>query len=510
MSSHIAIPKLSTAKSSDKSQPQFAPMVQPAPRERIASAAAGAASFSFGDIPVLSVERDRRYESPVPHDPAAPPWPLQATLRVGTVDDPLEREADSVADHVMRMPDPALIPSSLGSQALRRKCNACSEEEDGQTVRRNGQSGARQEESGAAKLDGGSAPAIVQDVLGSSGRPLDAATRDFFEPRFGHDFSQVRVHTDEKAASSAQAVNAQAYTVGKNIVFGAGKYAPNNREGQRLIAHELTHTVQQSGSAVQGVSKIGQPDDVHEQDSGLATVQRQTEEDTPQAEGPEEEGIEIGDQLIMMLPRWRFVTLPVTEAPFATPSAPAVLQRQALAPATSCPSRMRKVIGGKFEGGKTLDDYYPDLVGAKAWGKNDTAGPFDNGVRAGSAVQLIGEYRSPCIPTAVYTLGQTASTVRFRINGKKAMENGKPLEGTTFDDIQRSQRDQSKPPHRQYLSFAISMADPISGAPYSTLKAYEFEVNLTSSITGPDGTQSVDWGVTIEASGGRVTKNEVR
>jgi hypothetical protein len=89
-------------------------------------------------------------------------------------------------------------------------------------------------------------PTIVHEVLRSPGRPLDAATRAFFEPRFGHDFSEVRVHTDAKAAESARSVNALAYTVGRDVVFGTGQYAPYSREGRRLLAHELGHVVQQS------------------------------------------------------------------------------------------------------------------------------------------------------------------------------------------------------------------------------------------------------------------------
>ncbi len=87
---------------------------------------------------------------------------------------------------------------------------------------------------------------IVHDVLASSGQPLDTDTRGFMEPRFGHDFSGVRVHTDAKAAESARAVNALAYTVGRNVVFGTGQYAPGTGEGRRLLAHELTHVVQQA------------------------------------------------------------------------------------------------------------------------------------------------------------------------------------------------------------------------------------------------------------------------
>jgi len=89
-------------------------------------------------------------------------------------------------------------------------------------------------------------PPIVHDVLSSPGQPLDAGTLAYMEPRFGQDFSQVRVHTDEQAAESAQAVNALAYTVGRDVVFGPGQYAPETAVGRKLLAHELTHTIQQS------------------------------------------------------------------------------------------------------------------------------------------------------------------------------------------------------------------------------------------------------------------------
>jgi hypothetical protein len=90
-------------------------------------------------------------------------------------------------------------------------------------------------------------PPIVHDVLRSPGEPLDATARAFMEPRFGHDFSRVRVHVDSRAAESARAVNALAYTVGRNVVFGAGQYSPGTAAGNSLLAHELTHVLQQSG-----------------------------------------------------------------------------------------------------------------------------------------------------------------------------------------------------------------------------------------------------------------------
>jgi hypothetical protein len=89
-------------------------------------------------------------------------------------------------------------------------------------------------------------PSIVHDVLRSSGQPLDAGTRDFMESRFGCDFSRVRLHTDACAAESTRSVSALAYTVGSHVVFAPGQYQPATAAGQRLLAHELAHVVQQS------------------------------------------------------------------------------------------------------------------------------------------------------------------------------------------------------------------------------------------------------------------------
>ena len=100
------------------------------------------------------------------------------------------------------------------------------------------------------------APPIVHDVLHSPGQPLDKGTRSYMEPRFGHDFGKVRLHTDATAAESARSVNAHAYTVGNRIAFASGKYSPQSSSGMRLLAHELAHVVQQSGSTAQaGVAR---------------------------------------------------------------------------------------------------------------------------------------------------------------------------------------------------------------------------------------------------------------
>ena len=111
------------------------------------------------------------------------------------------------------------------------------------------------------------APSIVHDVLRLPGQPLDAPARAFFEARFGHDFSRVRIHADAEAAKSAAAVNAIAYTAGEHIVFQTGRYAPSSPAGRRLLAHELTHVVQQTGTRlrmVQDELEIGTPGDQFE------------------------------------------------------------------------------------------------------------------------------------------------------------------------------------------------------------------------------------------------------
>jgi hypothetical protein len=120
----------------------------------------------------------------------------------------------------------------------------------------------------------------VESVISSSGRPLDRETRRYMESRIGFDFSKVRIHTDSRAAASAKSLNARAYTVGNNVVFGPGRFAPNTTEGRRLLAHELTHVVQQGA----------RPGKVHTACSLPAVVPpapRQIQRD------PEEDNIEV-------------------------------------------------------------------------------------------------------------------------------------------------------------------------------------------------------------------------
>ncbi|MGH2396924.1 MAG: eCIS core domain-containing protein, partial [bacterium] len=173
---------------------------------------------------------------------------VQAKLAVSQPDDPYEREADRVAAQVLQMPESAVEGKSIQhhglSAQIQRQCGPCREEEE--TIQRM--------ETPAAAPE--TTPAAGSDVLAppGAGHALPGSARAFFEPRFGYDFSQVRVHVDERAAESARAVNALAYTVGQDVVFGAGEYAPGTTTGNRLMAHELAHVVQQGPNTFLPVS----------------------------------------------------------------------------------------------------------------------------------------------------------------------------------------------------------------------------------------------------------------
>jgi hypothetical protein len=149
-------------------------------------------------------------------------------LTVGPPADIYEQQADRISEQVMQMPEPALQRGSLPLQHGRLM---------------------RTEDASSRDLAQTAVPAIVHDVLSSPGQPLDPATRSFMEPRFKRDFAEVRVHCDPQAQRSAQAVQAHAYTVGQDVVFGAGQYSPATPSGQSLLAHELAHTLQSAAPA---------------------------------------------------------------------------------------------------------------------------------------------------------------------------------------------------------------------------------------------------------------------
>jgi hypothetical protein len=196
---------------------------------------------------------------------------FQPKLTVNQPNDIYEQEADAMADRVMRMPDtestkqsffkPVLTsiqrrckncdeeqklqrkeeePIQLKPEkksCLQRKCAGCAEEEEKKVQRK--------EES--SDIGGMTAPYTVDNVINSGGEPLDGGTRDFMESRFGYDFRNVQIHNDLRAHESSSDINALAYTHQNHIAFGAGQYQPGTEEGKKLLAHELTHVVQQSG-----------------------------------------------------------------------------------------------------------------------------------------------------------------------------------------------------------------------------------------------------------------------
>lgn len=173
--------------------------------------------------------------------------PQATELIVGEVDDPLEREADQVADRVMAAssssvslpPPPDGEPPQRAPVVVRRACAECAEEEDKKV------SMVQRKTEGSAAA---AAPGIVHQALHSPGQAIDPVTRSFMEARFQADFSGLRVHTGSLADASARAIHARAYTVGGDLVFRNGAYSPATTQGRWLLAHELAHSMQQGAA----------------------------------------------------------------------------------------------------------------------------------------------------------------------------------------------------------------------------------------------------------------------
>ena len=186
--------------------------------------------------------------------PAHKPVFFQPKLTVNQPNDVYEQEADKMADHVMGKGDSSGNVASFfrpAADGLQRKCQAC-EEEESKVHRKESSTGTAQ---GGMELDN------YVGSLGSSGQNLPQDSKQFFESKFGHDFSNVKLHTDSVAAKSAQSINALAYTSGNNIVFNSGQYSPESEGGKRLIAHELTHVVQQNKGGSPNIQKLDCPKD---------------------------------------------------------------------------------------------------------------------------------------------------------------------------------------------------------------------------------------------------------
>ncbi len=199
-------------------------------------------SWCFANVPTFAAGVDHEI-----HQALLPAWPfylpIQAKLVVGSVNDPLESEADRIADEILRTPSPDLSIPPAPLQINRRYS------------RRNVEGSPLQPDSLEQPRMRDGATSMIERALRSPGRPLDPATRAYFEPRFGQEFSNVRVHSDAAAGESARQLNALAYTVGSDVVFGSGGYSPGTEVGRHLLAHELTHVVQQSAATAEVVQR---------------------------------------------------------------------------------------------------------------------------------------------------------------------------------------------------------------------------------------------------------------
>ena len=181
-----------------------------------------------------------------------------AGLSISRPGDAHEREAETMADTVMRMAVPAsaqpLPPARAGvpaASAVQRRCSKCDEEAKELNVQRS------ESTADAPQVT----PAIANSIsaLRGGGSPLPEPTRAMFEPRFGADFSRVRIHTDSQAARTASSINARAFTVGPDIAFASGQYSPHSGEGQHLLAHELTHVIQQGSAGSREIHRDPDP-----------------------------------------------------------------------------------------------------------------------------------------------------------------------------------------------------------------------------------------------------------
>ena len=170
---------------------------------------------------------------------------FQPRLTINTLGDEYEREADAKADKVMGMPvndRPFFSQKPISVSQVQRKCAHCEEEEKKGILR-------KEVDNNEAVADH-SAENYISSLNGK-GQSLTSSQKKFFEPRFGYDFSEVKIHNNPDAVKSSRSINALAYTTGNNIVFNENQFSPETDSGKKLLAHELTHVVQQNKSVGQ-------------------------------------------------------------------------------------------------------------------------------------------------------------------------------------------------------------------------------------------------------------------
>ncbi len=206
---------------------------------------------------------------------------IQAKLKIGQPNDKYEQEADRVADEIMRMPDP---------QVQKKSCSSCNENGEEKLIQTKSLSGQisplvqrqpiaeeEEEELIQTKIAGEVTPDITPAISSSiqsfkgGGRPLSQAERSYFEPRFGRDFRGVRLHTSSTGTDAARRLQAKAFTIGNDIVFGRGGYQLTSKEGWQLLAHELAHVVQQNNDTTTIQLQPNPKDEQHIVQGGGAT-----------------------------------------------------------------------------------------------------------------------------------------------------------------------------------------------------------------------------------------------
>ncbi len=303
--------------------------------------------------------------APADQSPPAPPKrpkSLQRKPIVGSVSDPLEREADAVADRVMHASDAISVPSSQTDQPqtnqsqtdqkLQRKCGAACRCEACRAGQDNDEPTllARKESVPGADFDLTAAPEIVDDVLRSPGEQIGPADRKFFESRFRRDFRDVRIHAGTRAGESARSVGALAYTVGRNIVFGRGQYKPGTSTGRRLLAHELAHVEQQrNGRPASGerIFRQASPEDEEEERRKRAAEEEERKKQEPQADAGAESGSatpsDAGTAEGIATPDAGAGTSATPEAPAPTPGAQPAADQPKQAEGTPAPAEKTPV-----------------------------------------------------------------------------------------------------------------------------------------------------------------------
>ena len=195
---------------------------------------------------ISSLKKKQKPHAPAPDQPKKSLFftpVIQPKLSINQPNDIYEQEADAMAEKVMRMhinDQSFFAAKQIPERGLQRKCSGCEQEEKKLQRKR----------SSNDEAEAGNELENYTGTLNSGGKPLPDNIKSFFEPRFGTDFSDVRIHTDSAAARSAQSINALAYTARNNIVFNENQFSPETESGKKLMAHELTHVLQQGNSVI--------------------------------------------------------------------------------------------------------------------------------------------------------------------------------------------------------------------------------------------------------------------